>query len=111
MQLAQLMTGRNVLIGVLFVVVAALTFYGTSGLKESFWTISSPAPYMADPTGAGKSELAGMLLNDNAANLAQCSKGSSYSSSGGCIVLTEDQKRMINTRGGNRTCESCDNSF
>jgi hypothetical protein len=107
----QLFTARNALIVVLIWIVGALTLYGTSGLKESFWTNDAPAPYLADPTGASKSELSGLLLNDNAVSPTQCAQGSTYSASGGCIVLTADQKHLINTRGGNRTCESCTNSF
>ena len=106
-----LFTARNALIVVLIWIVGALTLYGTSGLKESFWSIDAPAPYVADPTGEATSELSGMLLSDNPTSAEQCAKGSTYSSSGGCVILTAAQKHMINTRGGNRTCESCSNSF
>ena len=111
MRLAQLFTARNALIVVLIWIVIALVFYGTSGLKESFWTIDNPAPYLAEPTGAHKSDIGGFLLSDNASSPEQCEKGSSYSTSSGCVILTSEQKRLINTRGGNRTMESDSNSF
>jgi hypothetical protein len=111
MQLSKLLTARNLLIVVLIWIVGALALYGTSGLKESFWTIDSPAPYLAEPTGPHKSDIGGFLLSDNASSPEQCKKGSSYSTSGGCVILTEEQKRLINTRGGNRTMESDTNSF
>lgn len=107
----KIFTARNALIVVLVWIVGALTIYGTSGLKESFWSNNSPAPYLADPIGASKSEISGFLLADNETSYAACEKGATYSSGGGCIILTEEQKRMINTRGGNRTSESSTNSF
>ena len=107
----QLFTARNAFILVLIGLVGALTLYGTSGLKESFWTIDTPAPYLAEPTGPTQSLLSGFLLTDNAISPEQCQKGSTYSTSGGCILLTDEQKRLINTRGGNRTSEDESNSF
>ena len=106
-----LFTTRNVLIVVLLWIVGVLTLYGTSGLKESFWTNLTPSSYEAEPMGASKSQFSGMLLSDNMTSPENCLKGSSYSSSGGCIKLTEEQKRLIITRGGNRTSESSNNSF
>ena len=107
----KLFTARNVMIVALIWIVAALTIYGTSGLKESFWSNPSPSPYLAEPVGQSKSALSALLINDSPTSIEACQKGSSYSSSGGCIILTDAQKHMINTRGGNRTCESCNNSF
>jgi len=106
-----LFTPRNALMVILFMLVGALTFYGSSGLKESFWTNDSPEPYLAEPNGASKSALKGFLLSDNAISPEQCEKGATYSTSGGCVILTSEQKRLINTRGGNRTSESSTNSF
>ena len=106
----KLFTVRNVLIVLCIWIVAALTLFGTSGLKESFWTNESPAPYVDDPAGASVAMNA-MLLSDNLTSPEQCKKGSSFSSSGGCVILTDQQKQLINTRGGNRTSESSSNSF
>jgi len=111
MHLSQLFTVRNAIIVLLIWIIGGLVLYGSSGLKESFWTIDSPAPYLAEPTGAHKPDIGGFLLSDNASSPEQCKEGSSYSTSGGCVILTAEQKHLINTRGGNRTMETDGNSF
>ena len=106
----KLLNERNILIVAMIGIIAALTLFGSSGLKESFWTNQNPEAYLAEPEGI-QSELSSMLISDNATTPLQCGKGSSYSSSGGCIILTSEQKRLIQTRGGNRTSEPWNESF
>ena len=101
---------RYIIIVAMLGIIAALTFFNSSGLKESFWTNTNPAAYVDEPVGI-QSELSALLISDNATSPEQCSKGSSYSSSGGCIIFTAEQKRLIQTRGGNRTSEPCNESF
>jgi hypothetical protein len=101
--------------------IFANDFMGSSGLfkkaLESF-TQSTPASYCPDGVGANFGstcdEVDDSIISSyvNAPQSPeQCGKGSSYSGSGGCLVLSDTQKHFIATRGGNRTTEASDNSF
>lgn len=88
------------------------------GLLESFNLRPAPSAWCPDGVGANFGSTCGDIQDvsiktfaENKMSPEQCALGSSYSGSGGCVILSEAQKRMIQTRGGNRTMEASDNSF
>ena len=86
---------------VVFMLLFAL-FYGTSGLKEGidslFAARAEPVP-AEEATGIPSDSMA--LFRNNRASADCCP--SPYSTSTGCICITDEQLALMRTRGGNRT--------
>ena len=109
-------------IGLLLIwVIFANNLLGSSGIFRSMmeaFTAVQPAASCPDGVGANFGSTCGEVRDGRITSLAdspqspeQCAKGSTYSGSDGCVVLSEEQKNFLVTRGGNRTSEAMDNSF
>lgn len=102
-KLLQNKTVMTVLIGwVVFLLLFSL-FYGTTGLKEGLDSLFAPAPEpvaAVEPTGTPVATSMALFQNNRAS--ADCCP-SAYSTSTGCICITDEQIKLLSTRGGNRT--------
>jgi len=93
---------------VIFLMLFAL-FYGTSGLKEGIDSmLAGAAPVPAEAAPPPGTPVGLVFFQNNRSGPEYCSPMNtkttgSYSTSTGCLELTEDQLKMLSTRGGNRT--------
>ena len=78
--------------------------YSTSDLKEMFWPTAKEAFTEADFSSYMDGESSGASLSMLAANRVtpDCCP-STYSTSNGCVCLTNEQLEDIRNRGGNRS--------
>ena len=96
---------NKVVVGILVAWVVALMlfslFYGTSGMKEGLdnFFFPQPAPVSADDLPSTPSGL--VFFENNLTGPEYCP--SAYSTSTGCIKWSDEQTKMLSTRGGNRT--------
>jgi hypothetical protein len=77
--------------------------YGTSGIRESMQTAmagSFDSERLASMTEGMPSGSNMSMLSENHVSADCCP--STYTTSNGCVCLTQDQLEQINTRGGNR---------
>jgi len=106
-------------VGILLVwLIFANNFLGSSGmwrsLMESFNPVK-PAPWCPDGVGANFGSTCDEVKDGAIATLEnrpqspeQCAKDSTYSGSDGCVILSNEQKMFLGSRGGNRTMEMVD---
>ena len=73
-------------------------FIGSSGIMEAFG--NDAAKWNGEASGSFQPSDSMFLFANNAVSPEACS-GASYSSSGGCVVMTPEQLKLIRTRGGN----------
>jgi hypothetical protein len=102
-KLLQNKTVVAVLIGwVCFLILFSL-FYGTTGLKEGLDSLfaSEPEPVAAVDSPGTPVATSMALFQDNRASADCCP--SAYSTSTGCICMTDEQLQLLRTRGGNRS--------
>jgi hypothetical protein len=85
------------------ILIGVSLFYGTTGLKEGIDNMFAPAPTpFAEAESGGTPAATSMaLFQDNRASPECCP--SAYSTSTGCICIAEEQLKLLQTRGGNRS--------
>lgn len=84
-------------------------FYGTTGLKEGIDSVlAGAAPVPASLDAPPGTPVGLVFFQNNQSGPEYCTPTSvhttgAYSTSTGCIELTEYQQKMLSTRGGNKS--------
>jgi hypothetical protein len=93
----------TILVAWAFVLIGVSLFYGTTGLKEGIDNLFAPAlqPFAEVETSGTPVASSLAMFRDNRASPECCP--SAYSTSTGCICIADEQLKLLQTRGGNRS--------
>jgi hypothetical protein len=99
-------------VGLLVLIIASSLTCSCMGLKEGFeaatsWKSSGQTnwggPYNVENQQPVPSDM--LIFSNNVSSPECCKQASSFSTSDGCICVTQEQLNFLNQRGGNRTVE------